>query len=376
MIYRIDYVLALILAGAAVGALLGRISHIESSRIARAYYLLIAARVVLGSVIFACSIVFANGALWSKMGSGVGDVSNFFFGAIFGVSLVRPKRLALLLEPAVYSALCLSTGFGFLTSGFVKAFYLQGMIEFFVQSGYSMTFLKFIMTAEVLCGAALLIPWAVLPAVAGLSIDMFGAIYTHIHNGDPINDSTGAVAMLIRLGAIAVLWALRPRPSASASYITRRSLIRVGGGALVCLVAAITGSGLARHPIAPAAHAQAASKDDPFEYFVGSWSCAGTFARSGAPVESDLHFEKALDGRWLLFRHDDRPPNTYHALAEWRRDPRGWTATIQDSLGGLRLFHAQGWEGSRLVWEGDAIPAPPGSAERFVFERTDGPTFV
>ena len=120
-----------------------------------------------------------------------GDVSNFFFGAIFGVSLVRPQRLALLLEPAVYSALCLSTGFGFLTAGFVKALYLQGMIEFFVQPGYSMTFLKFIMTAEVLCGAALLIPWAILPAVAGLSIDMFGAIYTHIHNGDPINDSTG-----------------------------------------------------------------------------------------------------------------------------------------------------------------------------------------
>jgi len=71
MIYRIDYVLAVILSGAAVGALLGRrISHIESSRIARADYLLIAARVVLGSVIFVCSIVFANGALWSKLGSG------------------------------------------------------------------------------------------------------------------------------------------------------------------------------------------------------------------------------------------------------------------------------------------------------------------
>jgi uncharacterized membrane protein YphA (DoxX/SURF4 family) len=320
MIYRVDYVLAVILAGAIVGALLARrASHIEAARLARGYYILIAARVVLGAVVFTCSIVLTNGRLWSTIGSGIGDAANFLFGALLGLALFRAKPLELLRQPALYSALCLSAGFAFVTIGFAKAFHLQEMIEFFTQSGYSSTFLKLIMTAEVLGGAALLLPWAVPAAIAGLSIDMFGAIYTHIHNGDPLNDSTDAIAMLIRLGAIAVIWALRPGAAAAVGSMRNR-FIRVGAGAAICVGAAVAGSALMRRPPAPVRAALPnAPQAGQFDYFLGSWRCAGTLARSGAPVEADLHFDKALDDRWLVFRHDDRPPNRYHALAEWSR---------------------------------------------------------
>jgi len=35
----------------------------------------------------------------------------------------------------------------------------------------------------------------------GLTIDMVGAVYAHIRNGDPLNDSTGAIAALLAVSA-------------------------------------------------------------------------------------------------------------------------------------------------------------------------------
>ncbi len=52
------------------------------------------------------------------------------------------------------------------------------MTEFFTQSGYSVTFLRFIVIAEIFGGIGLLLPWAFIPALAGLTIDMFGAVLT------------------------------------------------------------------------------------------------------------------------------------------------------------------------------------------------------
>ena len=67
------------------------------------------------------------------------------------------------------------------------------MTTFFHQSGYSVGFLKCVITVEAFAALALLIPATVLPAILVLTVDMFGAIYTHMHNGDPLNDSTGAI---------------------------------------------------------------------------------------------------------------------------------------------------------------------------------------
>jgi hypothetical protein len=108
-------------------------------------------------------------------------------------------------------------------------------------------------------GMGLLIPWTVLPAITGLSVDMFGAIYTHIHNGDSIDDSTGAISALIRFGAIAALWAWRPRPNDSKDS-ARRRLAAVGVCIALCISAAVSGGMMVRHLSTPS-HAGSTSSN-------------------------------------------------------------------------------------------------------------------
>jgi uncharacterized membrane protein YphA (DoxX/SURF4 family) len=186
-----------------------------------------------------------NASIWNTIGAAIGDVGSFLFGALLGIAALRTERRQILCDPEVYSILCLSAGLGFVMSGYIKALYMQGMIEFFAQSGYSTSFLKFIMTIEVLGGIGLLISWTVLPAIAGLSVDMFGAIYTHIYNGDPLNDSTGAIGALIRFSAIVALWAWRPR-SDDVEGSVRRRFVAAGLGMALCLSTAVAGSALIR----------------------------------------------------------------------------------------------------------------------------------
>jgi uncharacterized membrane protein YphA (DoxX/SURF4 family) len=255
-----------VLAGALVGALLSKwTSRIEPRRLARIYFVLIAVILALRTVAFVCGIVLANASIWNTIGAAIGDAGSFLFGALFGIAVLRTERREILCDPAVYSILCLSSGLGFVLSGYIKALYMQGMIEFFTKSGYSTSFLKFIMTIEVVGGIGLLIPWTVLSAIAGLSVDMFGAIYTHIHNGDPLNDSTGAIGALIRLGTIVALWAWRPR-SGDVEGSVRRHFVAAGLGMAFCISAAVAGSALIRRlsppPAAPKSSARVLGDPD------------------------------------------------------------------------------------------------------------------
>ena len=246
MIYRVDYLLAVILSGVIVGVLVSRrTANIEPGRLARGYFVIIAMLLAIRAAVFVCGIVLANGAVWNTIGSGIGDGSNFLLGGIVGIASRRSERREILCDPSVYSALCLSAGFSFVIAGYAKAFYMEGMTQFFAQSGYSTPFLKFIMTIEVLGGIGLLIPWTVLSAIAGLSIDMFGAIFTHIHNGDSINDSTGAISALIRFGVILTLWAWRPRHE-SDMVSMRQRFVGIAIAAALCAAAAAAGSALMR----------------------------------------------------------------------------------------------------------------------------------
>jgi len=255
LIYRVDYVVAVILAGLIVGALLSRLtSRVEPARLARGYFVFIAVLVGVRVVAFVCSIMFPNASVWNTIGRGSGDTSNFLLGGIFGIAARRPERRAVLCDPAIYSALCLSAGIALVLAGYAKALYMDGMIQFFAQLGFSTLFLKFIMTIEILGGIGLLIPWTALPA--GLSIDMFGAVYTHIHNRDSINDNTGAIGALIRFGVIVALWAWRPRPNEFADSIRRR-FVGVGVAAVICLGAAVSGSALMRRVSVPKQAGQA-----------------------------------------------------------------------------------------------------------------------
>jgi len=246
MIYRVDYLLALIFAGLVFGAAFGRLAmKIQPSRLARIYFCTVVALLALRAAAFAAGMLLSSGTFWSTVSSATGDAGNFLFGALFGLATFRQDQRAFLLSTEIFSALYLSVALNFAIAGLGKAFSMEAMVPFFVQSEYSTSFLKFIVIAEVFGGMGLLIPWTMLPSLVGLSIDMFGAIDTHIHNGDPIHDSTGAVGMLIRLSIIAVLWVMR-RPT-QVKISMRASLISVALGAAVCAIVAFSGSALIRH---------------------------------------------------------------------------------------------------------------------------------
>ena len=86
---------------------------------------------------------------------------------------------------------------------------------------------------------------------------------------------------------------------------------------------------------------------EPFSSFIGRWHCDGQFASNAKPISVNLVFESILDGKFMLFRHDDEAPFNYHAWSEWGWDAttRQFVSTTQDSAGGIRLFASPGWEG-------------------------------
>lgn len=117
------------------------------------------------------------------------------------------------------------------------------------------------------------------------------------------------------------------------------------------------------------------SRISDLNYFLGDWGCAGKFTRSGKSIEARQHFEAILNKSFVLFQHDDKPPHSYHAWAEWGWDAAGklFVSTVQDSTGGTRLFHSPGWQGGQLTWSGGS----PSQAEdqQFVFEKISAHEF-
>lgn len=114
------------------------------------------------------------------------------------------------------------------------------------------------------------------------------------------------------------------------------------------------------------------------QWFSGHWSCDGKFIRAGKSISADLSFESALENKWMLFRHDDRPPFSYHAPSEWGWDEKGqqYVSTVQDSAGGVRVFYSPGFSGSSLVWDGKALGNSAAPAERFEFAKDGANTFT
>lgn len=358
MYYRVDYNVALLLAGAIAAALASRrVAAVSPRRLARGYLAIIAAIVAIRVVVFVVTSSLGVTLLPPPVGALIGDAGTVLTGAIYGLGIVELARSGgseLLRAPEVRFALCLTTGVSFAVAGVAKAFGMEFMLGFFAQSGYSKSFLFFIMAIEVLGGMALLLPWrwVVVAAIAGLTVDMVGAIATHVHNGDPLDDSTGAIMALLRLVPLALL------------YVPPRW---VAVGAAACTALAIAGGAAARHPAAP----HPASSEE-LAYFVGSWHCAGQFVQTGKPIEADLRGELAIEDRWLVLHHDDRPPGAYHALGAWFRDRTGWTASIADSAGGVRRFRSDGWHGNELIWERSDAAA---TSDRFVYRRLDDASF-
>lgn len=111
-------------------------------------------------------------------------------------------------------------------------------------------------------------------------------------------------------------------------------------------------------------------------YFQGDWSCDGNFFKGDRKISADISFKPDLNGAWLLVRHDDRPPNQFHALESWGFDEadKQYVSIITDSLGGLRLFTSPGWVEDHLVWMGDGLKQ--NNAQRFIFEKKSARVFV
>jgi hypothetical protein len=59
----------------------------------------------------------------------------------------------------------------------------------------------------------------------------------------------------------------------------------------------------------------------PLGGFIGDWNCSGTFASPNKIIEAHVRFKDDLERKWILFRHDDKPPFGYHAVAEWGNRP-------------------------------------------------------
>ena len=115
----------------------------------------------------------------------------------------------------VSKGICFSVAISFLCVEIGKLSHDADMRQFFLQSGYTVGFMYFIMAAETAGAVGLLLKQTTLPAALGLMAIMAGAVGTHAHNGDPFSDSLEAVHLLILLGCIVVLRVFALRRDAS-----------------------------------------------------------------------------------------------------------------------------------------------------------------
>jgi uncharacterized membrane protein YphA (DoxX/SURF4 family) len=126
-----------------------------------------------------------------------------------GSRLANGSVRSFISSPDVLRGLCLSVSVAFLMTEIGKLAHDAEMRQFFLESGYSVWFLYFVITMETLGSIALFIPKLIVPAALGLIILMFGAIATHFRNGDPFSDSLEALHLLIVLICIVVIKSLK-----------------------------------------------------------------------------------------------------------------------------------------------------------------------
>jgi DoxX-like family len=110
--------------------------------------------------------------------------------------------------------LSIQVGIIFIVSTIGKFQSMEYMRQFFHTSGYSNSFLYFIMTAE--CGFGLLLLFNLnfylkLAAIIMLFSIMVGAVVTHARNGDPLSDSGNAILLGVTILIMAAIYGWRYR---------------------------------------------------------------------------------------------------------------------------------------------------------------------
>ena len=98
----------------------------------------------------------------------------------------------------IIRGLSIQIGITFVTFSVGKSLNMPDMKHFFLSSGYSVSFLYFIIVLEGVTGMVLLFNLKFYPKIitlAILSAIIIGAIVTHARNGDPISDSVDALLL-------------------------------------------------------------------------------------------------------------------------------------------------------------------------------------
>jgi len=115
---------------------------------------------------------------------------------------------------------------------------------------------------------------------------------------------------------------------------------------------------------------QAAVDPAMIKFFVGSWGCAGEFA-NGKKIEADVSFASELEGKWLLYRHEDRPPGRFKATALWGVDQGSGKliSVMEDNFGNARLFTSEGWKNGLVTFTRAEFLDQKINQERFRYER-------
>jgi hypothetical protein len=229
--------LALIAAGAIVAvALSRRLERVEPARLARAFLVAITALMGVRVAAYVAGNVFGLQAV-RPLSAGPYDLTNLLVGGVLGLAAVHAARrsfAAFWREPDLVLALRIAVGIAFILAGLANVYRPENGERLFTQLGYTKAFRLFILTAEVLGGAALLLPWPwlTLVAAAGLAIDMFGASYNFLWAGPQV-DAYG-LSMLFRLVPLAML-------------VARGRWAAIAAGAIACAAIAIAGATLLRH---------------------------------------------------------------------------------------------------------------------------------
>jgi hypothetical protein len=210
----------------ASACILGSWSTLSSKIMARAFYF---ASALMSIVILLWIILETTGIVpqatvstklfqilifrgWMVIGAAIGAVLLILLDVGTGTRLrIRDATRSFITSPCLVSGLCVSVSISFLGTEIGKVAHEADMRQFFVQSGYSVWFLYFIMIAET-CGAiGLFFTSTQLTAAFGLTIIMVGAIGTHARNRDPFSDSLEALHLLVLLVCIVLICLLGKR---------------------------------------------------------------------------------------------------------------------------------------------------------------------
>ena len=147
---------------------------------------------------------------WIVIGVGISTALLLALRTATGLRLLESDALRAFLASAyVLRGLCFSVAVLFVCTEIGKLAHDAEMRQFFLQSGYAVWFMYFIMAAETAGAIGLFVPRMRLPAALGLIAVMAGAIATHARNHDPFSDSLEALHLLILLGCIVVIGLLR-----------------------------------------------------------------------------------------------------------------------------------------------------------------------